>query len=98
MGENKNDFFDFDMETNIMDKLETQNDKIIINESSNNKNLINKKRKQSNINTWSYDNILSEEKKIQKIKETKKNKELGLSPSESKINEKNDKGNNIPLI
>ncbi len=45
MGENKNDFFDFDMETNIMDKLETQNDKIIINESSNNKNLINKKRK-----------------------------------------------------
>ena len=98
MGENKNDFFDFDMEINIMDKLETQNDKIIINESSNNKNLINKKRKQSNINTWSYDNILSEEKKIQKIKETKKNKELGLSPSESKINEKNDKGNNIPLI
>ena len=98
MGENKNDFFDFDMETNIMDKLEIQNDKIIINESSNNKNLINKKRKQSNINTWSYDNILSEEKKIQKIKETKKNKELGLSPSESKINEKNDKGNNIPLI
>ena len=98
MGENKNDFFDFDMETNIMDKLETQNDKIIINEYSNNKNLINKKRKQSNINTWSYDNILSEEKKIQKIKETKKNKELGLSPSESKINEKNDKGNNIPLI
>ena len=98
MGENKNDFFDFDMETNIMDKLETQNDKIIINESSNNKNLINKKRKQSNINTWSYDNILSEEKKIQKIKETKKNKELGLSPSESKINEKNDKGSNIPLI
>ena len=98
MGENKNDFFDFDMETNIMDKLETQNDKIIINESSNNKNLINKKRKQSNINTWSYDNILSEEKKIQKLKETKKNKELGLSPSESKINEKNDKGNNIPLI
>jgi len=98
MGENKNDFFDFDMETNIMDKLETQNDKIIINESSNNKNLINKKRKQSNINTWSYDNILSEEKKIQKIKETKKNKELGLLPSESKINEKNDKGNNIPLI
>ena len=64
MGENKNDFFDFDMETNIMDKLETQNDKIIINESSNNKNLINKKRKQSNINTWSYDNILSEEKII----------------------------------
>ena len=98
MGENKNDFFDFDMETNIMDKLETQNDKIIINEYSNNKNLINKKRKQSNINTWSYDNILSEEKKIQKIKETKKNKELGLLPSESKINEKNDKGNNIPLI
>ena len=98
MGENKNDFFDFDMETNIMDKLETQNDKIIINEFSNNKNLINKKRKQSNINTWSYDNILSEEKKIQKIKETKKNKELGLSPSESKINEKNDKGSNIPLI
>ena len=98
MGENKNDFFDFDMETNIMDKLETQNDKLIINESSNNKNLINKKRKQSNINTWSYDNILSEEKKIQKIKETKKNKELGLSPSESKINEKNDKGSNIPLI
>ena len=71
MRENNNDFFDFDMDTNIFEKLE--NDKISIKESSNNsQKLLNKKRK-SNINSsWSYGNVLSEEKKIQKIKETKK--------------------------
>ena len=81
MRENNNDFFDFDMDTNIFEKLE--NDKISIKESSNNsQKLLNKKRK-SNINSsWSYGNVLSEEKKIQKIKETKKIKELGLSQAE----------------
>ena len=81
MRENNNDFFDFDMDTNIFEKLE--NDKIYIKESSNNsQKLLNKKRK-SNINSsWSYGNVLSEEKKIQKIKETKKIKELGLSQTE----------------
>ena len=81
MRENNNDFFDFDMDTNIFEKLE--NDKISIKESSNNsQKLLNKKRK-SNINSsWSYGNVLSEEKKIQKIKETKKIKELGLSQTE----------------
>ena len=81
MRENNNDFFDFDMDTNIFEKLE--NDKISIKESSNNsQKLLNKKRK-SNINSsWSYGNVLSEEKKIQKIKETKKINELGLSQTE----------------
>ena len=81
MRENNNDFFDFDMDTNIFEKLE--NFKISIKESSNNsQKLLNKKRK-SNINSsWSYGNVLSEEKKIQKIKETKKIKELGLSQTE----------------
>ena len=103
MGENKNDFFDFDMDTNIFEKLE--NDKNSIKESSNNiKKLLNKKRKPNINSSWSYDNILSEEKKIQKIKETKKIKELGLTNTkpkedESELNQNNNiNNNNIPLI
>ena len=102
MRENNNDFFDFDMDTNIFEKLE--NDKISIKESSNNsQKLLNKKRK-SNINSsWSYGNVLSEEKKIQKIKETKKIKELGLSQTEKDkeiVNEETEPKQNseIPLI
>ncbi len=102
MRENNNDFFDFDMDTNIFEKLE--NDKISIKESSNNsQKLLNKKRK-SNINSsWSYGNVLSEEKKIQKIKETKKIKELGLSQSEKDkeiVNEETEPKQNseMPLI
>ena len=102
MRENNNDFFDFDMDTNIFEKLE--NDKISIKESSNNsQKLLNKKRK-SNINSsWSYGNVLSEEKKIQKIKETKKIKELGLSQSEKDkeiVNEETEpkQNNEMPLI
>ena len=104
MGENKNDFFDFDMDTNIFEKLE--NDKNSIKESSNNtKKLLNKKRKPNINSSWSYDNVLSEEKKIQKIKETKKIKELGLTnpqpkEDESELNQNNNNinNNNIPLI
>ena len=101
MGENKNDFFDFDMDTNIFEKLE--NDKNSIKESSNNtKKLLNKKRKPNINSSWSYDNVLTEEKKIQKIKETKKIKELGLTPKEQEKNDEkeiNSKINNeIPLI
>ena len=102
MRENNNDFFDFDMDTNIFEKLE--NFKISIKESSNNsQKLLNKKRK-SNINSsWSYGNVLSEEKKIQKIKETKKIKELGLSQTEKDKeidNEKKEPKQNseMPLI
>jgi len=102
MRENNNDFFDFDMDTNIFEKLE--NDKISIKESSNNsQKLLNKKRK-SNINSsWSYGNVLSEEKKIQKIKETKKIKELGLSQTEKDkeiVNEETEPKQNseMPLI
>ena len=97
MRENKNDFFDFDMDTNIFEKLE--NDKS--QQSSNNPTqLLNKKRKPVK-SSWSYDNVLNEEKKIQKIKETKKIKELGLSqvnPQEEKINEKNNENSQIKLI
>ena len=103
MGENKNDFFDFDMDTNIFEKLE--NDKNSIKESSNNtKKLLNKKRKPNINSSWSYDNVLTEEKKIQKIKETKKIKELGLTDTkpkedESELNQNNNiNNNNIPLI
>ena len=78
MGENKNDFFDFDMDTNIFEKLE--NDKSSIKEPSNNtQKLLTKKRKSNITTSWSYDNVLTEEKKIQKIKETKKIKELGFT-------------------
>ena len=86
MGENKNDFFDFDMDTNIFEKLE--NDKNSIKESSNNtKKLLNKKRKPNINSSWSYDNVLSEEKKIQKIKETKKIKEIQKIKETKKIKE-----------
>jgi len=96
MRENKNDFFDFDMDTNIFEKLE--NDKST-HSSNNPTQLLNKKRKPVK-SSWSYDNILNEEKKIQKIKETKKIKELGLSqvnPQEEKSNEKNN-NSQIKLI
>ena len=100
MRENKNDFFDFDMDTNIFEKLE--NDKNSLKEPLNNPNnkLLTKKRKNIN-SSWSYDNILTEEKKIQKIKETKKIKELGLSEKTPKenLNKENDGNKNtIALI
>ena len=101
MRENINDLFDFDMDTNIFQKLE--NDKISNKESSNNQQKLLTKKRKNNINSsWSYYNILTEEKKIQKIKETKKIKELGLTPKEQEKNDEkeiNSKINNeIPLI
>ena len=100
MRENKNDFFDFDMDTNIFEKLEK--DKNSLKEPLNNPNnkLLTKKRKNIN-SSWSYDNVLTEEKKIQKIKETKKIKELGLSekkPKENSNKENNGNKNTIALI
>ena len=99
MRENKNDFFDFDMDTNIFEKLEK--DKNSLKEPLNNTNkLLTKKRKNIN-SSWSYDNVLTEEKKIQKIKETKKIKELGLSEKTPKenLNKDNDGNKNtIALI
>ena len=100
MRENKNDFFDFDMDTNIFEKLEK--DKNSLKEPLNNPNnkLLTKKRKNIN-SSWSYDNVLTEEKKIQKIKETKKIKELGLSektPKENSNKENDGNKNTIALI
>ena len=99
MRENKNDFFDFDMDTNIFEKLEK--DKNSLKEPLNNTNkLLTKKRKNIN-SSWSYENVLTEEKKIQKIKETKKIKELGLSEKTPKenLNKENDGNKNtIALI
>ena len=99
MRENKNDFFDFDMDTNIFEKLEK--DKNSLKEPLNNANkLLTKKRKNIN-SSWSYDNVLTEEKKIQKIKEAKKIKELGLSEKTPKenLNKENDGNKNtIALI
>ena len=100
MGENNNDFFDFDMDTNIFDKL--GHDQISTKDPSNtDQKLLAKKRKSKINSSWSYDNVLSEEKKIQKIKETKKIKELGLSqpePEKSKEKEITKNNNEIPLI
>ena len=99
MRENKNDFFDFDMDTNIFEKLEK--DKNSLKEPLNNTNkLLTKKRKNIN-SSWSYENVLTEEKKIQKIKEAKKIKELGLSEKTPKenLNKENDGNKNtIALI
>ena len=105
MRENANDLFDFDMDTNIYVKLE--NDKISNKETlKKDQKLLTKKRKNNINSSWSYDNILSEEKKIQKIKETKKIKELGLSQpnteqSKEELNSeinKNKINKEIPLI
>ena len=99
MRENKNDFFDFDMDTNIFEKLEK--DKNSLKEPLNNPNnkLLTKKRKNIN-SSWSYDNVLTEEKKIQKIKETKKIKELGLSEKTPKenLNKENDGNKNTTAL
>jgi ATP-dependent RNA helicase DDX27 len=87
------------MDTNIFEKLEK--DKNSLKEPLNNTNkLLTKKRKNIN-SSWSYDNVLTEEKKIQKIKETKKIKELGLSEKTPKenLNKENDGNKNtIALI
>ena len=105
MRENANDLFDFDMNTNIYEKLE--NDKISNKETlKKDQKLLTKKRKNNINSSWSYDNILSEEKKIQKIKETKKIKELGLSQPNAEQNKeelnseinKNKINKEIPLI
>ena len=90
--DNKNGFFDFDMDTNIMDKLENEN----LDTNKSQPKILNKKRKLNSIDldsVWSYNNILSEEKKMQKIKENKKIRELGLS--ENKIEKKDDEDNKI---
>ena len=94
--DSKNDFFDFDMDTNIMDKLES--DKNDINSSKPEQKLLNKKRKSNSINldsTWSYNNILSEEEKMLKIKENKKIRELGLTKNKTGKDEENENINNI---
>ena len=105
MRENANDLFDFDMDTNIFEKLE--NDKISNKETINKEQKLLTKKRKNNINSsWSYDNILSEEKKMQKIKETKKIKELGLSeqnkeelnPNDNNNKNKNKINNEIQLI
>ena len=49
MRENINDLFDFDMDTNIFQKLE--NDKISNKESSNNQQKLLTKKRKNNINS-----------------------------------------------
>ena len=100
--DNKNGFFDFDMDTNIMDKLESEKTKENIKSENKDKKLLNKKRKLNSIDldsTWSYKNILSEEKKMQQLKEDKKKRELGISKDkkDEKKDEKNKAKKEIPL-
>ena len=85
----ENTFFDFDIETNVFDKL------------SDNKNYyLNKKRNKSLISsTWDYDKILKNEKEIKTTKENKRKRDLKLNNIEEKTNntEKNNKNINLPL-
>ena len=60
---NTNNFFDFDMETNVFDKL-----------TENKTNYFNKKNKTS----WRYDNIIKNETHIQQTKENKKKAQLNI--------------------
>ena len=60
---NTNNFFDFDMETNVFDKL-----------TENKTNYFNKK----NNTSWSYDNIIKNETHIQQTKENKKKAQLNI--------------------
>ena len=95
---NKMETFDFDMETNIMNKLEEEKNFSINNDKNKEQNLLNKKKKNFNKPEliWSYNKILSEEEKFQKIKDNKKERELGLSRKNKKNEEKihEDKINN----
>ena len=95
---NKMETFDFDMETNIMNKLEEEKNFSINNDKNIEQNLLNKKKKNFNKPEliWSYNKILSEEEKFQKIKDNKKERELGLSRKNKKNEEKihEDKINN----
>ena len=60
---NTNNFFDFDMERNVFDKL-----------TENKTNYFNKK----NNTSWSYDNIIKNETHIQQTKENKKKAQLNI--------------------
>ena len=74
---NSNNFFDFDMETNVFDKL-----------TENKTNYFNKK----NNTSWSYDNIIKNETHIQQTKENKKKAQLNIEDIKSQnMNEKEPK-------
>ena len=85
----ENTFFDFDMETNVFDKL-----------SDNKNSYLNKKRNKSLLSsTWDYDKILKNEKEIKTTKENKRKRDLQLNNIEEKTNnnEKKNKNINLPL-
>ena len=85
----ENTFFDFDMETNVFDKL-----------SDNKNSYLNKKRNKSLLSsTWDYDKILKKEKEIKTTKENKRKRDLQLNNIEEKANnnEKKNKNINVPL-
>ena len=82
----ENTFFDFDMETNIFDKL-----------SDNKNSYLNKKRNKSITSTWDYEKILKNEKEIKTTKENKRKRDLKLNNIEDSTNNTNKNNKNINL-
>lgn len=62
-----NNFFDFDMDTNVFEKL--SNSQV--------------KGTKKNLSSWNYDNIIKRENEVQKIKNNKKKSELGVEDTKN---------------
>ena len=76
----ENNFFDFDMETNVFDKFSERN------------NYLTKKRNKPETSLWNYEKILNNEKEIKNIKENKRKRDLKLNNIElnnNKLENKN---------
>ena len=76
----ENNFFYFDMETNVFDKFSERN------------NYLTKKRNKPETSLWNYEKILNNEKEIKNIKENKRKRDLKLNNIElnnNKLENKN---------
>ena len=76
----ENNFFDFDMETNVFDKFSERN------------NYLTKKRNKPETSLWNYEKILNNEKEIKNIKENKRKRDLKINNIElnnNKLENKN---------
>ena len=76
----ENNFFDFDLETNVFDKFSERN------------NYLTKKRNKPETSLWNYEKILNNEKEIKNIKENKRKRDLKLNNIElnnNKLENKN---------
>ena len=76
----ENNFFYFDMETNVFDKFSERN------------NYLTKKRNKPETSLWNYEKILNNEKEIKNIKENKRKRDLKINNIElnnNKLENKN---------